>query len=177
MDARSIVLGLAENNAWANFRLYRACAELTDDERRAARTSFFPSIHATLEHIVLVDEFYVDAIVRGGHGYAIFDDEGRLSFEAMRTRQRAVDRKLVDLVAAMEDADTIVEIQRRDHVQREKLVDVLMHLFEHQIHHRGQAHAMMAGTRVKPPQLDEFFLSEELPLREAELRELGLRVR
>jgi uncharacterized damage-inducible protein DinB len=54
--------------------------------------------------------------------------------------------------------------------------DVLLHLFAHQTHHRGQAHAMLAGTPVKPPQLDEFFMSEELPLREAELRDLGFAV-
>ena len=35
---------------------------------------------------------------------------------------------------------------------------LLAHLFQHQIHHRGQAHAMLAGTSVPPPQLDEFFL-------------------
>ncbi|HEY4118899.1 MAG TPA: hypothetical protein VGM56_13630 [Byssovorax sp.] len=39
---------------------------------------------------------------------------------------------------------------------------------------RGQVQAMLSGTNVKPPQLDEFFLREELPLREADLRELGL---
>jgi hypothetical protein len=36
---------------------------------------------------------------------------------------------------------------------------------------------MLSGTRIKPPQLDEFFLAEELPLREAELKELGLPLR
>jgi len=51
---------------------------------------------------------------------------------------------------------------------------VLEHLFQHQIHHRGQAHAMLAGTGVKPPQLDEFFLAGEEALRREELRELGL---
>ena len=40
----------------------------------------------------------------------------------------------------------------------ERLGAVLAHLFLHQVHHRGQAHAMLAGTRVPPPQLDEFFL-------------------
>jgi hypothetical protein len=59
-------------------------------------------------------------------------------------------------------------------VQREPLVRVLAHLFQHQIHHRGQAHAMLAGTPVKPPQLDEFFLTEEAPLRAEELAALGL---
>jgi hypothetical protein len=51
---------------------------------------------------------------------------------------------------------------------------VLAHLFEHQIHHRGQAHAMLAGTAAKPPQLDEFFLAEEAPLTAAELTALDL---
>ena len=54
---------------------------------------------------------------------------------------------------------------------------VLEHLFQHDIHHRGQAHAMLAGTRVKPPQLDEFFLAGEEELRRDELRALGLPLR
>ena len=44
----------------------------------------------------------------------------------------------------------------------------------HQIHDRGQVHAMLARTSVTPPQADEYFLSEDLPLRERELRELLL---
>ena len=51
---------------------------------------------------------------------------------------------------------------------------VLEHLFQHDIHHRGQAHAMLAGTNVRPPQLDEFFLAGEQHLRRDELRALGL---
>jgi uncharacterized damage-inducible protein DinB len=54
---------------------------------------------------------------------------------------------------------------------------VLEHLFQHQIHHRGQAHAMLSGTRVKPPQLDEFFLAQDEPLRRHELLALALHQR
>lgn len=32
------------------------------------------------------------------------------------------------------------------------------HLFQHQVQHRGQAHAMLSSTTVKPPQLDDFLL-------------------
>ena len=56
----------------------------------------------------------------------------------------------------------------RDRVRR-----ILAHLFEHQIHHRGQAHAMLADTRVKPPQLDEFFCTGEADLRARDFAELG----
>jgi uncharacterized damage-inducible protein DinB len=50
----------------------------------------------------------------------------------------------------------------------------LAHLFVHQIHQRGQADAMLSGTPVAPPQLDEFFLAEDAPLRAADLAALGL---
>ena len=49
------------------------------------------------------------------------------------------------------DFDREVRLERRDHVQVERAVDVHLHLFQHQIHHRGQVHAMLAGTRVAPP--------------------------
>jgi uncharacterized damage-inducible protein DinB len=48
-----------------------------------------------------------------------------------------------------------------------------MHLFQHDIHHRGQAHAMLSGTRITPPQLDEFFSAGEAPLRAPEFKNLG----
>jgi uncharacterized damage-inducible protein DinB len=48
-----------------------------------------------------------------------------------------------------------------------------MHLFQHQIHHRGQAHAMLSDTNVRPPQLDEFFSIAEAPLRAPEFESLG----
>ena len=48
-----------------------------------------------------------------------------------------------------------------------------MHLFQHQIHHRGQAHAMLSATHVEPPQLDEFFAKGEAPLRAGEFAQLG----
>jgi len=53
---------MAYNNAWANHRLLAACAGLTQAEFEAPRTGFFPSIQATLNHILIIDRFYVDAL-------------------------------------------------------------------------------------------------------------------
>ena len=133
------------NNAWSNLRLLRACAALDDAEFAAPRTGFFEPL-------------------------APFATSATLA-----PAQREVDRRLIALCAGLTDLSPTVSIQRADHVQREPLVRVLAHLFQHQIHHRGQAHAMLAGTAVKPPQLDEFFLAEEAPLRADELAALGLR--
>ncbi|MCG8694314.1 MAG: hypothetical protein MI806_24150, partial [Minwuiales bacterium] len=68
-----------------------------------------------------------------------------------------------------------VDMIRPKATQTERADRTLLHLFQHQIHHRGQVHAMLAGTRVKPPQLDEFFMGDEneRALRAADFAALG----
>jgi uncharacterized damage-inducible protein DinB len=170
------------NSAWSNLRLLRACAALGDAEFAAPRVGFFPSHRDTLNHIVTVDWLYVDALERAVAGRPVNADAARF-FEppspfatcaALAPAQRDVDGRLIALCANLGDLSLTVSIQRADHVEREPIVRVLAHLFQHQIHHRGQAHAMLASTSVKPPQLDEFFLAEEAPLRAEELAALGL---
>ena len=69
------------NNAWANHRLLGACAHLTQAEFEAPRVGFFPSIRATLNHLLTVDGSCIDAIersLRGGPpnpGFMRFFDE------------------------------------------------------------------------------------------------------
>ena len=175
---------MACNNAWANHRLLRACAQLSQADFVAARTSFFPSIKATLNHNLTVDWYYIDALERALRGEApntgvdrFFDPEEPFAACAeLQAAQRATDRRLIDACAALTEAQLgmPVPVQRRAGILTETATRLLAHLFQHQIHHRGQVHAMLAGTPVKPPQLDEFFCANEAPLRAAELAALGL---
>jgi uncharacterized damage-inducible protein DinB len=167
---------MAYNNAWANHRLLSACAGLSQSEFEATRTSFFPSIQATLNHILVVDRFYVDALEGGTLGPAAWADPIPCpTVSELRPAQAAVDRRLIDWCNSLDESgpDRAVRVHRENRVQTERADRLLLHLFQHQIHHRGQAHAMLAGTRVPPPQLDEFFLVGEAPLRAAEFAELG----
>lgn len=166
----------AYNNAWANHRLLAACANLSRDEFAAARTGFFPSLQATLNHIYTVDLFYVDALEGGWLGPEAWEDELRYPALAdLAMAQRAMDKRLIAVCDALtgELLDGIVRVNRGARVQTERRDRLLMHLFQHQIHHRGQAHAMLSGTAVKPPQLDEFFSIAEAPLRAEEFAALG----
>ena len=174
---------MAYNNAWANQRLLAACGQLSQEDFVAPRTSFFPSLKATLNHNLTVDWYYVDAFERFVRGQPVNTDPWRFyepeePFAACRelhAAQRDVDRRLVDACAALTEAqlELPVAVQRSKGVMHETATRYLAHLFQHQIHHRGQAHAMLAGTHVKPPQLDEFFCANESPLRAPELAELG----
>jgi uncharacterized damage-inducible protein DinB len=173
----------AYHNAWANHRLLKACAQLSHEEFIAARTSFFPSLKATLNHILTVDWYYLEMLERSRAGlpphaqaHRHFEPAQPFSTCAELSReQHAADRRLIAYCAALADGDldAVVLLPRKQGVMRDRVRRILAHLFEHDIHHRGQAHAMLAGTRVKPPQLDEFFCTGEADLRARDFEELG----
>jgi uncharacterized damage-inducible protein DinB len=166
----------AYNNAWANHRLLGACANLTQQQFEAARTGFFPSLQATLNHIYVIDLFYVDALEGGCLGPKAWENAVPCaSLAELRAAQAAVDRRLIAICDALTPdlLAGIVRVNRDTSVQTERCDRLLMHLFQHQIHHRGQAHAMLSGTGVEPPQLDEFFAAGEAPLRAPEFQNLG----
>src|SRR5919106_5808504 len=153
---------MARNNAWANARLLEACEALGPEGFVAPGTSFFPSISATLNHSYWVDQFYLDALEQGGRGAAIGDaTPDSPEPAALRAAQAASDARLIAFCDHLtgRDLDRVVPTDRGDEgIVPERVHALLAHLFQHQIHHRGQAHAMLAGTDVPPPQLDEFFL-------------------
>ena len=176
IDLLQHLRGQARANRLANRRLHEALAQLSRDDFHAPRTSFFPSLAATLNHILLVDVYYLDAL----HRVAAMEANAR-AFAAATTlgeltpRQAASDERLMACCDALGAADLDAElaIDRGDHVDRDLPSRVLAHLFMHQTHHRGQAHAMLSGTVVAPPQLDEFLLASDAGLRVHDLAALG----
>jgi uncharacterized damage-inducible protein DinB len=176
-------LTMAYNNAWSNHRLLRACAQLSHDDVVATRTSFFPSIKATLNHILTVDWFYIDALERELHGdgphpncYMFFEPEEPFdTMVELQREQSSADGRLIAYCSRLtdEELERYVIIERPGRQQRDTRARLLAHLFQHQIHHRAQVHAMLAGTSVKPPQLDEFFSDGDASLREGDFVELG----
>lgn len=169
---------MARNNAWSNERLLRACLALSDAEFRAPRVSFFPSLVATLNHNLIVDLYYVEGLESGRTSRRHFDDEiPHGTVATLIEAQRAVDRRLIAFCDGLGGPDLAraVGLDRGARGESaETVATVLPHLFVHQIHHRGQAHAMLAGTAVKPPQLDEFFLDEDAPTLSRDLATFGI---
>ncbi len=80
----------AYNNAWANHRLLAACAQLTQEEFVATRTSFFPSLKATLNHNLTVDWYYLEMFERSHAGLPPHPEPGR-HFEPEEPFERCED--------------------------------------------------------------------------------------
>ncbi|TPK74759.1 damage-inducible protein DinB [Mesorhizobium sp. B2-4-15] len=169
---------MAGNNLWSNDRLYRAVLSLQPGEFEAQRTSFFPSIKETLNHILAVDHLYLDFLQEGGVGAAAYDDFVPFDDPVELAKAQAdFDRRLIAFCDGLLDADLdrrVATDRREDGMIPEKIGEILAHVLLHDIHHRGQVHAMLSGTSVAPPQLDEFLLDYDAKLREKEVERLGL---
>jgi uncharacterized damage-inducible protein DinB len=174
-----LFLTQARANRLANRRLLAAVAALPDAEFHAPRTSFFPSLALTLNHVLAVDHYYLAALhgdpamVKVWSGYVPAGTASELA-----ARQDDSDQRLIDFCAnlAPDDAERIVAFDRGAGIAagpREPVWRVLAHLFMHQTHHRGQAHAMLSGTAVKPPQLDDFILLGDSVHRGGDMLALG----
>ena len=158
---------LAAYNRWANARLYAAALDLPEEEYRRQVGVFFGSLHGTLNHILLTDRLWMKRLTGEGEhpnhlNGIIYDDRGELA------RARAAeDDRLVALVSSYDDAalDRLHAYRTtsgQPHEQR--IADILLHLFNHQTHHRGQAHACCSiVTGKEPPSLDLLGLQRGAP--------------
>ncbi len=167
----------AENNAWSNHRLYAACAALPPESYFAKRPCFFGSIHNTLHHLLLVDHRYMERIEGRLAPDELPDDMPHGDLAVLTESRRAADRRLIALVQGIGEARLAEPVRILDEAGEawfDPLYRVLAHLFIHQVHHRGQGHDLLSQTTVAPPQLDEFFLSQDASRRAEEMAALAL---
>ncbi len=169
-----LLLAQACNNRWSNHRLLAACANLSPEALRAPQpAAFFGSLWALLGHLLDVDRFYLDALHDQPRPY---QDTDWPDLATLHAAQTASDQRLIALCRGLAppQLSQLITLPRASGPVRERRLRTLQHLFVHQLHHRGQAHALLLASGVAPPQLDEFFLAQDEPLRRAELAALGI---
>ena len=149
---------LSAYNRWANARLYGAALDLSEQEYRLHVGVFFGSLHGTLNHLLLTDRLWLKRLTGEGEhprqlDAIVYEDRAEL------TRARiAEDNRLVQVVEKYDEA-TLASLHSyrtsSGMPQSQLFSDILLHLFNHQTHHRGQAHACLSIlTGEEPPSLD-----------------------
>ena len=154
-------LTMALNNAWANATFYAALAPLPRGTFTAPRPGFFPTLSGTMNHIHQVDLYYLDALEEGGAGRAVFDRPEVEDPSHLATLQAQADMRFATFCRTLTapDLDRRVPTDRPDAPGQSERIDALiLHLVQHQVHHRGQAHVQLQHAGITPPQLDDFHL-------------------
>lgn len=147
----------ARYNSIVNQRLYDLCAGLSDDEYRKERFGSFGSIHRTLNHILLGDRIWMDRFEGAGMitpplGSILYD-----KFAALREARESEDTRIERFMANLTEeffAHEIRYVNSRGVEFSDPPALVVLHMFNHQTHHRGQVHTMLSHAGVQPPSLD-----------------------
>jgi len=151
----------ARYNAWANGRIYEAAAGLADALYRADRGAAFKSLHGTLNHLLTADRIWLKRFTGEGEAPDRLDAILFEQLADLATARAAEDRRLIAFVDTLDAARLAGTIRYRRVTSPEEIEQpltlALAHLFNHQTHHRGQAHAILTGLTGEAPPLDLLF--------------------
>ena len=148
---------LAGYNTWANGRLFDAAAGMAEADYRADRGAFFGSLNNTLNHLLAADRIWMRRLTGQGPTYDRLDLILHEDLATLREQRDAEDARLVAYLAGLDPAVLEHRFEYRTMAGEafvQPLSTVLDHLFNHQTHHRGQAHTLISASGVAPPSLD-----------------------
>ena len=160
---------MAAYTAWQNDSIYRAAATLDDDARRGDRGAFFGSIHATLNHVLWGDQTWMHRLA-GSEAPAAASIAGSTgqyeSWEALCAARETMDGVIAAWAARVTDDDLAGELAwysgaLQANVRRPRWA-LVVQLFNHGTHHRGQVHAMLTAAGARPADTDVQFMPDAL---------------
>jgi uncharacterized damage-inducible protein DinB len=144
-------------NAWCNKRLYDATARVADADYRADRGAFFKSLHGTLNHLLVGDRIWMRRFTGQGETPSGLDAILYENFVQLRSAREDEDECIRRYIDGLRDDDLAKTIRYRTVVNpqdiEQPLSPALDHFFNHQTHHRGQAHALLSaliGNELTP---------------------------
>lgn len=146
---------LAAYNRFVNARLYAEAATLPDDARKRPLGLFFSSLHGTLNHLLVADYIWLRRMTGDGPQPERLSQILHEDFGELRAARVAEDDRIFDFVTGLQESDydsRVLEYRNSTgKLFQQKLGPALTHLFNHQAHHRGQAHAALTILGIAEP--------------------------
>lgn len=145
---------MAAYNNWMTNKIHVAADQMSDVDRKQDRGAFFRSVHSTLNHILFADRVWMNRFFEksykvNGMGVDIFDD-----YLELRQAQQDMCGDIINFADQLSEnwlAQTMTWTRSTDGVSRSRPRWLLvMHMFNHQTHHRGQLSTlfMQAGIDI-----------------------------
>lgn len=164
MNLRTHFSAMAAYNRWANGRLYSAVADVPAEDYRQDRGAFFGSLRGTLNHILVADRMWLFRLTGKGSLPSRLDELLFDEFATLRQARQAEDDRIIAVVDGFGEADwdRVLHYRRASgKAESNSIREVLAHFFNHQTHHRGQAHAILTGLGREGPELDLIYFMRE----------------
>jgi uncharacterized damage-inducible protein DinB len=162
---QTFAVRLAEYNRWMNGQMIAAARKLSPQDLASERGAFFGSILGTLNHLLVADTIWLRRFALGDAPFAALEPmksaavpsslrdtlaPDLASYESQRTRLDTIISawSLEIREPHLSLALSYTNMSGQHHTKR--FGDSLLHLFNHQTHHRGQASTLLyqAGVDV-----------------------------
>ncbi|MDJ0674221.1 MAG: DinB family protein [Calothrix sp. MO_167.B42] len=156
---------MAGYNQWMNDKLYRVCADISDEDRKKDMGAFFKSIHGTLNHLLYGDKAWMGRFVGKPFQVKIIGQHLYEDFEELRSERINTDQEILDWCQDLSDEWLESEFEYSSNVDGKTHIlpawVLVTHMFNHQTHHRGQATTLIKQLGYEPgitdlPWLPEF---------------------
>ncbi len=138
---------MAQYNAWMNRKIYRVCATLSDAQLQANRGAFFESIYLTLNHIAYADLAFLSRFTGSPGEVPPLGVDLFGGFANLHSERERIDQRLLDWARGLTREWLTPSLTYTSKVDgRERTVPrwvLVVHLFNHQTHHRGQVTTLL----------------------------------
>jgi uncharacterized damage-inducible protein DinB len=159
---------MAAYNAEMNRRLYAAAGGLSEVERRASKGAFWSSIHGTLVHILWGDYQWMSRFDNWPRPAKPITESDRFveDFAELCAAREKADFDISAWAAKIDqpwlDEDLVWFSGAAQREMRMPMRLLVMHFFNHQTHHRGQAHALITAAGQETGDTDLFLLIPQI---------------
>jgi uncharacterized damage-inducible protein DinB len=152
-------------NQWMNEKLYQVCAGIPDQKRKKDLGAFFKSVHGTLNHLLYGDKAWMGRFSGNPLVVNVIGEELYEEFDALKAERRALDQQILDWSHALSPEWLNRPFKYTSNVDGKTRVlpawVLVMHMFNHQTHHRGQVTTLLKQLGHDPgitdlPWLPEF---------------------
>jgi len=156
---------MAHYNAWANARLYRMASQLPDEQYRRDVGAYFKSLHGTLNHLLATDRIWMRRLTGEGDHPTRLDAIVFDNLPSLTAARGEEDERIINFVQGLAETrlDEVLHYKTMNgSPQQQPLREILAHVFNHQTHHRGQAHTILTVLGIAEPEpLDLLLMQRE----------------
>lgn len=158
---------LAAYHLWAFETLYEALLPLDDARYRADCGLFFHSIHGTLNHLLVADSVWFGRVA--GQPFTVSGLDAELETDRAQLEETLYSRtaRWQAWLADKTDADLAATLSYSNMSGTrfdQETATLLLHVFNHASHHRGQISAAITACGLAAPEMDLIWYLRRAPM-------------
>ena len=163
MSEKSQLILMAEYNQLMNQRLFEASANLSETTLNEDKGAFFRSIIKTLNHIMIGDILWLKRFslhprdyksLKNMDGFTQAETLDQILFDDMSDfykERKRLDGIIIEFCNELKEEDiknTLSYINFKKETHCKRFGSLILHVFLHQIHHRGQVTTLLSQENI-----------------------------